>query len=68
MLYDEMLTLTTAQLQQYRANSKATCSCLGHSKGEQNENLVRLYTEVLESRNVKPDDSIEGSFNGEGSY
>ena len=68
MLYDEMLTLTTAQLQQYRANAISTCSCLGHKKADRNDNLVRLYTEVLESRHVKPDDSIEGSFNGEGSY
>jgi len=68
MLYEEMLQLSDADLQQFRANADATCSCLGHYKGEQNENLERLYTEVLSDRGIQVDDTIKGAFNGEGSF
>jgi hypothetical protein len=68
MLYEEMLQLSDADLQQFRANADVTCGCLGHFKGDQNKNLRRLYTEVLEDRGIQVDDTIKGVFNGEGSY
>ena len=68
MLYEEMLQLSNADLQQFRANADVTCGCLGHFKGDQNKNLRRLYTEVLEDRGIQIDDTIKGVFNGEGSY
>ena len=56
----------------YLANAKATTLCSGHSKGENNEGLVRKYTSELESRGVEiPDDKYlfeYGVFNGRGSY
>ena len=56
----------------YQANAKATTLCSGHSKGENNEALVRKYTSELESRGVEiPDDKYlfeYGEFNGRGSY
>jgi len=68
MLYEEMLQLSDADLQQFRANAHETCNCLGHYKGEQNENLERLYTEVLSDRSIQADDTIKGVFNGEGTF
>jgi len=68
MLYEEMLQLSNADLQQFRANADVTCGCLGHFKGDQNSNLRRLYTEVLGDRGIQVDDTIKGVFNGEGSF
>ena len=68
MLYEEMLQLSNADLQQFRANADVTCGCLGHNKGEHNENLRRLYAEVLGDRGIQVDDTMKGVFNGEGSY
>ena len=68
MLYEEMLLLSDADLQQFRANADVTCGCLGHFKGDQNSNLRRLYTEVLGDRGIQVADTIKGVFNGEGSF
>jgi len=68
MLYEEMLLLSDADLQQFRANADVTCGCLGHNKGDHNKNLRRLYTEVLGDRGIQVDDTIKGVFNGEGSF
>ena len=68
MLYEEMLLLSDADLQQFRANADVTCGCLGHNKADHNKNLRRLYTEVLGDRGIQVDDTIKGVFNGEGSF
>jgi|TARA_Y100000114_G_scaffold149076_1_gene162803 hypothetical protein len=64
--------VSSETLLDYLANAKVTTSCLGHSKGENNEALVRKYTRELESRGVEiPDDKYlfkYGEFNGRGSY
>ena len=64
--------VSSETLLDYLANAKVTTSCLGHSKGENNEALVRKYTSELESRGVEiPDDKElyrSGVFNGRGSY
>ena len=72
MIVADIEETSNETLLDYLANAKATTSCLGHSKGENNEALVRKYTSELESRGVEiPDDKYlfeYGEFNGRGSY
>ena len=72
MIVANIKETSSETLLDYLANAKVTTSCLGHSKGENNEALVRKYTSELESRGVEiPDDKElyrSGVFNGRGSY
>ena len=72
MIVADIKETSNETLLDYLANAKVTTSCLGHSKGENNEGLVRKYTSELESRGVEiPDDKYlfeYGVFNGRGSY
>ena len=72
MIVADIKETSNETLLDYLANAKATTLCSGHSKGENNEGLVRKYTSELESRGVEiPDDKYlfkYGEFNGRGSY
>ena len=72
MIVADIKETSNETLLDYLANAKATTLCSGHSKGENNEALVRKYTRELESRGVEiPDDKYlfkYGKFNGRGSY
>ena len=72
MIVADIEETSNETLLDYLANAKATTLCSGHSKGENNEALVRKYTSELESRGVEiPDDKYlfkYGEFNGRGSY
>ena len=72
MIVADIKETSNETLLDYLANAKATTLCSGHSKGENNEALVRKYTSELESRGVEiPDDKElyrSGVFNGRGSY
>ena len=72
MIVADIEETSNETLLDYLANAKATTLCSGHSKGENNEGLVRKYTSELESRGVEiPDDKYlfeYGEFNGRGSY
>jgi len=65
--YEKLAFATEPQLQEWLANARATCSCIGHWKGERNRYAVEEYTAELRLRGVPVDKSIEGTFNGEGS-
>ena len=68
----DLSQLSTADIQQMRANSKVTSSCLGHHKGYRNDLLVKDYGEEITNRGETPwsNDKCyeEGTFNGEGSF
>jgi hypothetical protein len=58
------------ELMEWYMNARATCSCLGHSKGARNESLVRKYGELMKNYNIPiPSDEVcyvLGIFNGDG--
>lgn len=76
--------LTVQELKQRLANARATTSCLGHTKGAQNEKLMKHWAGLLAEKGVhvdlskplwygnKPLDELlsdtEGVYNGEGSW
>ena len=53
-------------LQQFYANAKETCGCLGHGKAHANRAKAEEYYEEMKRRNVEPADR-DGYFNGPGS-
>jgi hypothetical protein len=60
--------IATEDLQQHRANAQYTFGwCTGHTKARMNQTLISQYDKELAERGLKPDESIEGVFNGEGS-
>ena len=70
-MYDskQVKDLKDDQLQQCRANAKSTAGgCIGHFKGEQNERLVKSYEKEIIMRGLDVDISVEGQYNGEGSW
>ncbi|MAD26343.1 MAG: hypothetical protein CMO44_19460 [Verrucomicrobiales bacterium] len=54
------------------SNAAATCSCLGHHKGERNEAHFRMVNQELERRQepklLFSEAMNNGEFNGKGSY
>ena len=68
----DLSQLSTADIQQMRANATATGLCLGHHKGHRNDLLVKDYGEEITNRGEAPWSSAkcyeEGTFNGEGSF
>jgi hypothetical protein len=57
------------ELQQFRANANATAGgCLGHTKGRENDTLVWRFDRELERRGLSADETIEGVYNGKGSF
>ena len=57
------------ELQQYRANADKTCSqALGHTKGQMNEVNRAYCDDELGVRGLEVDESVDGIFNGEGSW
>jgi hypothetical protein len=66
---EELLDLTNEDLQTYRANARHTeAVCGGHDKARWNGIYVRNYDAEAERRGLEIDKSIEGKFNGAGSY
>ena len=71
--YDKFATsireLSAAKLQQYWANAWATsCRASGHTKANRNSGIASDYARELTRRGVVLDTSIEGVFNGAGSW
>ena len=68
----DLSQLSTADIQQMRANATATGLCLGHHKGHRNDLLVKDYGEEITNRGEAPWPRAkcyeEGTFNGEGSF
>ena len=61
--------LSIAELQQYNANAWIThVQALGHTKANRNHGVAVDYARELTRRGVVLDTSIEGVFNGEGSW
>jgi hypothetical protein len=57
------------ELQRYRANADKTCSqALGHTKGQMNEANRAYCDDELGVRGLEVDESVDGIFNGEGSW
>ena len=67
----DLSQLSTADIQQMRANACVTYGCMGHKKAYRNGLLIEKYDEELTNRGETPwshDKSYkEGRFNGEGS-
>ena len=65
----QLKDLSDTQLQKCRANAYVTgCRAIGHFKGEQNERLESSYKKEITTLGLDVDLSIEGVFNGEGSW
>ncbi len=61
--------LSLEDLQQQRANCYDTyCLCLGHGKTHYNHLILGQYDAELASRGVAADETIQGVFNGTGTY
>ena len=61
--------LSIQDLQQRRANTWETYNnCLGHSKSHYNHLILGQYDTELASRGVAADETIQGVFNGAGTY
>ena len=61
--------LSDSELQQRRANASVTAAnCLGHGKTILNVVRVEEFETELKRRGIDIDTSIEGQFNGLGSY
>lgn len=61
--------LSIADLQQQRANCHHTyCMCLGHGKAHFNHLILGNYDAELSSRGLTADETIQGVFNGQGTY
>jgi hypothetical protein len=69
--YKYWIQKSKAELMQWYMNAYTTCSCIGRSKAERNEDAVKYYSELMEKYGVpKPASEIcyiLGVFNGEGS-
>ena len=52
------------------ANAMATTSCLGHTKGAENERLMSIYAREMDHRGIDYTKVklADGSFNGRGSF
>jgi hypothetical protein len=72
--YDElfslrMLKFSDQELQQCRANLQQTCAIsLGHLKGDMNILRREMCVVELKKRGLEVDESVEGVFNGDGSW
>ena len=62
--------LSNGDLLEMYANAMATTSCLGHTKGKENEYLMRVYAEEMDKQGIDYSQvtSADGSFNGRGSF
>ena len=62
--------LSKEDLLEMYANAMATTSCLGHTKGAENERLMRIYAREMDQRGIDHSHlaSADGSFNGRGSF
>ena len=68
-LQESIRELSTAELQQYCANASITSNqASGHTKARRNSGVTSDYARELTRRGVVLDTSIEGVFNGEGSW
>ena len=65
----DITTLSDSDLQQRRANARVTAAnSLGHGKAHWNTARVEEFETELKRRGIDIDTSIEGWFNGPGSY
>ena len=61
--------LSLQDLQQQRANTWDTYSnCMGHGKSHYNHLILGQYDTELAARGVAADETIQGVFNGAGTY
>ena len=62
--------LSKEDLLEMYANAMATTSCLGHTKGAENERLMRTYAREMDKQAIDYSKvtSADGSFNGRGSF
>tara|TARA_R110002012_G_scaffold125108_1_gene276499 strand:+ start:106 stop:333 length:228 start_codon:yes stop_codon:yes gene_type:complete len=66
---EKLQVLSDQELQQYRANANKTFSnALGHTKAHWNEKMLNIFNGELERRKLSVDDTIQGVFNGKGSW
>ena len=64
-----MLKFSDEELQLCRANLHQTCAMsLGHLKGDMNNLRRDMCDEELKKRGLEVDKSVEGVFNGEGTW
>jgi hypothetical protein len=66
---NDITNLSDSELQQRRANAYVTAAtCIGHGKTHWNTARVEEFDAELKRRGIDIDTSIEGRFNGPGSY
>jgi len=66
---NDITNLSDSELQQRRANAYVTAAtCIGHGKTHWNTARVEEFEAELKRRGIDIDTSIEGQFNGPGSY
>tara|TARA_R110002012_G_scaffold234787_1_gene408404 strand:+ start:174 stop:455 length:282 start_codon:yes stop_codon:yes gene_type:complete len=66
---NNITNLSDSDLQQRRANARVTAAnSLGHGKSHWNTVRVEEFEVELKRRGIDIDTSIEGQFNGPGSY
>jgi hypothetical protein len=68
-MLNDITNFSDSELQQRRANASVTAAnCLGHGKTILNVVRVEAFETELKRRGIDIDTSIEGQFNGPGSY